>query len=116
MGLGVLSYALLGTAASPLRKALTESGLGEDVTGGGLGTYLRQMTFGVGMKGVNEGDLDRVEKLILETLHQLATEGIEADTIAAAVNTIEFNLRRKQHGLLPAWIELNGPCSFHLAI
>ncbi|MEZ4618129.1 MAG: insulinase family protein [Caldilineaceae bacterium] len=106
MGLGVLSYALLGTAASPLRKALTESGLGEDVTGGGLGTYLRQMTFGVGMKGVNEGDLDRVEKLILETLHQLATEGIEADTIAAAVNTIEFNLRENNTGSYPRGLSL----------
>ena len=44
MALGVLSYALVSTPASPLRKALIDSGLGEDLTGGGLSTSLRQMS------------------------------------------------------------------------
>ncbi len=50
MGLSLLSHALVGTQASPLRKRLIDSGLGEDLTGSGLSTSLRQMTFGVGMK------------------------------------------------------------------
>ena len=33
LGMGILAYILLGTPASPLRKALIDSGLGEDVTG-----------------------------------------------------------------------------------
>ena len=77
MALSILSYALVSTQASPLRKALIDSGLGEDVTGGGLSTSTRQMTFSVGLKGVEEKDLDRVEALILETLQELALEGIE---------------------------------------
>jgi Zn-dependent M16 (insulinase) family peptidase len=36
LDLSVLSYALLGMAAAPLRKTLMDSGLGEDVTGGGM--------------------------------------------------------------------------------
>ncbi len=52
MALSVLSYALVGTQASPLRKALVDSGLGEDVTGGGFGASLRQPTFSIGLKGV----------------------------------------------------------------
>ncbi|MCB0185510.1 MAG: insulinase family protein, partial [Caldilineaceae bacterium] len=106
MGLSALSYAILGTPASPLRKALTESGLGEDVTGGGLGTYLRQMVFSVGMKGVAADKLTAVETLILETLTTLATDGIEAATIEAAVNTIEFNLRENNTGSYPRGLSL----------
>ena len=34
--LELLDHILLGTPASPLRKALIESGLGEDITGGGM--------------------------------------------------------------------------------
>ena len=44
MELSVLSYAMVGTPASPMRKALLDSGLGEDTIGGGLSTTLRQMT------------------------------------------------------------------------
>ena len=63
MGLSVLSFALVSTPASPLRKALIDSGLGEDLTGGGLSINLRQMTFGVGMKGVLPADAEKVEAL-----------------------------------------------------
>jgi len=50
MALGVLDHLLLGTSSSTLRKALTESLLGESVTGGGLSDELIQATFSVGMK------------------------------------------------------------------
>ncbi len=42
LGLTILDHILLGTPASPLRKALIDSGLGEDLAGGGLDTDLRQ--------------------------------------------------------------------------
>ncbi len=66
MALSILSYALVATSASPLRKALIDSGLGEDVTGGGLSTYSRQMTFSAGLKGVELANVDKVETLILK--------------------------------------------------
>ncbi len=71
MALEILSYALLDTPASPLRKALIDSDLGEDVLGG-LSSYTRQMTFSAGLKGVDAADVDRVEPLILRTLEDLA--------------------------------------------
>ena len=48
----LLDNILLGTPASPLRKKLIESGLGEDLTGGGLETHLKQMCYSVGLKGI----------------------------------------------------------------
>lgn len=101
MALEVLSHALLDTPASPLRKALIDSGLGEDLTGGGLSTYLRQMTFSAGLKGVAPADTGKVEPLILETLATLADEGFDPDMIEAAVNTIEFMLRENNTGRYP---------------
>ena len=48
--LGFLNYLMLGTSASPLRKALNDSGLGESLVGGGLEDELRQPVFSVGLK------------------------------------------------------------------
>ncbi|MCY3718317.1 MAG: insulinase family protein [Anaerolineaceae bacterium] len=105
LGLGILDIILLGTPASPLRVALIESGLGEDVTGG-TGGHLRQMTFSAGMKGIAVADADRVERLILDTLETLATTGIEAEMIEAAVNTVEFRLRENNTGGFPRGLAL----------
>ena len=106
MALSILSYALVSTQASPLRKALIDSGLGEDVTGGGLSTSTRQMTFSVGLKGVGAENADLVEPLILETLRQLAEEGFDRDMIEASLNTIEFSLRENNTGSYPRGLAL----------
>jgi Zn-dependent M16 (insulinase) family peptidase len=101
LGLDILSYILVGTPASPLRKALIDSGLGEDLTGGGVQGELRQLYFSTGLKGIPLQDIPKAENLVEETLSQLARDGIDADMIAAAVNTIEFHLREKNTGSFP---------------
>lgn len=97
----ILNEILIGTPASPLRKALIDSGLGEDLTGRGVDTGMAQMLFSVGMKGIQPADLDKVEALILETLKKMNVDGIDADTIAAAMNTVEFSLRENNTGSFP---------------
>ena len=104
--LSILSYAMVGTQASPLRKALIDSGLGEDLTGSGLSTSLRQMTFGVGMKGIRKEDAEKVETLVYDTLNQLAVDGLEPDMIEAAINSIEFSLRENNTGSYPRGLGL----------
>ena len=89
----LLDHILLGTPASPLRKALIESGLGEDLTGGGLETHLKQMCFCVGLKGVDKNHLEKAETLIFDTLQTLAKSGISDQDIKAAFNSFEFDLR-----------------------
>ena len=101
MALHILNYILLGMPGSPLRKALIDSGLGEDIAGVGLEDELRQMFFSVGLKGTNVEKADIVEKLILDTLTGLARDGIDPQTIEAAINTIEFRLRENNTGSYP---------------
>ncbi len=106
LGLQVLSHILVETPASPLRKALIESGLGEDLTGGGHTSYTRQMYFSTGMKGVAPEDVDRVEGLVLDTLADLAAQGIDPEMVHSALNSVEFSLRENNTGSFPRGLAL----------
>ncbi|MCA9947064.1 MAG: insulinase family protein, partial [Anaerolineales bacterium] len=111
--LNILSMTLLGTAGSPLRKALVDSGLGEDVIGGGYSSRMRQGTFSVGMKGVQAEHIVGVERLVLYTLRKLADEGFEPEAVEAAVNSIEFSLRENNTGAFPRGLSLTFSALFN---
>ncbi len=106
LGLGILDHILIGTPASPLRKTLLESGLGEDLVGSGLSKEYRQMMFSTGMRGIQHKDIDSVEALILATLKHISENGIEKNNIDASINTIEFNLRENNTGSFPRGIAI----------
>ena len=106
LSLLILSHILIGTPASPLRKALIESGLGEELTGGGLDTDLAQMIFSCGLKGYQKEHQSQIEKLIMDTLMTLEKEGIDKASIEASMNTIEFALRENNTGSFPRGISL----------
>ena len=106
ISLAVLEHILLGTPASPLRKALTESGLGEGLTGSGLADDLRQPYFTVGMKGIDEADGPKVEALVLDTLKKLAKDGLDPLTVEASMNSFEFALRENNTGSFPRGMAL----------
>eukprot|EP00434_Breviolum_minutum_P044620 symbB.v1.2.039877.t1/scaffold6846.1/size15074/1 len=101
-----LNYLMMGTAASPLYKALVDSGLGSRVIGGGLDDGMLQATFSVGLKDLKEEDVPKVEELVMKTLEELAEKGFESDDIKAAVNTIEFQNRELNTGSFPKGLAL----------
>lgn len=106
LGVQILTHILIGTPAAPLRKALIDSGLGEDMVGG-LETEMRQGFFACGLKGmvVDEAfslvDGKSLEDLIRQTLSDLADNGIDPETVAASMNTVEFSLRENNTGAFP---------------
>lgn len=104
--LGFLDHLMLGTPASPLRKILLESGLGDAIVGGGVEDELLQPQFSIGLKGVSEDDIQKVEKLVVSTLKKLADEGFDADAVEASMNTIEFSLRENNTGSFPRGLSL----------
>ena len=101
LALTILEHILLGSPASPLRKALIESGLGEDLAGADLEKDMRYLYFSTGLKGIKQNDADNVAVLIDSILAQLTVDGIDPDTIAASINTVEFQLRENNTGLYP---------------
>jgi presequence protease len=95
--LGVLTEILLGHDGSPLTRKLIESGYGEDITPvSGLESEIKEALFVAGLKGVS-GDTQQmgrtVEKLIMDELNRLVTEGIPPEEIEAAVLSVEFAQR-----------------------
>lgn len=98
---GMLSYLLAGNSAAPLRKKLNESGLGENMIGGGISTWLRQPMASFGLKGIDPADAGKVEALVLETLEELVESGFSETQREAAINTFEFHLREHNTGSQP---------------
>mmetsp|Transcript_64393 Transcript_64393/g.112423 ORF Transcript_64393/g.112423 Transcript_64393/m.112423 type:complete len:1091 (+) Transcript_64393:80-3352(+) len=101
LAVDVLDSLMLGRSSSPLRKKLTESGLGDSVVGGGLSDQLLQATFSVGLKGVKPENASKVEALVQEEINRLAKEGFDEGDIKAAMNTEEFGLREFNTGGFP---------------
>ncbi|KAH9656127.1 presequence protease 2 [Citrus sinensis] len=106
LALGFLDHLMLGTPASPLRKILLESGLGDAIVGGGIEDELLQPQFSIGLKNVSEDDIQKVEELIMDTLKKLADEGFDSDAVEASMNTIEFSLRENNTGSFPRGLSL----------
>jgi Zn-dependent M16 (insulinase) family peptidase len=104
--LRILSNILVGSPASPLRKALIDSGIGEDIAGGGVESDLQQMIFSIGLKGMDASKEKQVEKLVLSTLQRLVKEGIDPLIIDGAMNTSEFRLREQNTGSFPRGLSL----------
>lgn len=92
--LKIVARALLGTAAGPLRKALIDSGLGEDLSpASGLESDLRQIAFVAGLRGTEPERAEKIETLIMKTLEDIAASGIERDIIEGAFHQMEFGLK-----------------------
>jgi len=106
LALHVLEHILIGLPSSPLKKALTDSGLGDDLAGVGLEADMRQMFFSVGLKGIHPSNAVKVESIIFHTVKELVDNGIDAADIEAAVNSVEFSLRENNTGSYPRGLSL----------
>jgi len=106
LGLDVLEHVLTGLPSSPLRLALMESGLGEDLAGVGLESELRQFFFSIGLKGIDPEDVPEALGIIDRVLAEMAEIGPSVPMVEAALNTVEFDLRENNTGRFPRGLSL----------
>ncbi len=99
--LNMLEHVISGLPGSPLRKVLMDSGLGEDISGCGLESDLRQAYFSMGLRSIDAKNASEVERLMMETLADLAENGVPAPAVEAALNSLEFMLRENNTGSFP---------------
>ena len=105
----IVADLLVGSAAAPLRKALIDSGLGEDLSPvTGLERDLRQIAFAVGLRGTDPDKAPRIEALIKETLETVAAAGFDRELIEGTLHQIEFHGREMVRGGYPYGIVLMG--------
>ncbi len=89
----VVDSYLLDNAASPLRKALIDSKLGEEVGSSGYGDWQRDTCFIVTLKGSEKERAEAVEQLSLETIARECAQGFDRDKVAAALRRFELSTR-----------------------
>ncbi len=106
LALHVLEHILIGLPSSPLKKALMDSGLGDDLAGVGLEADMRQMFFSIGLKGMHPSNAVKAESIIFHTIKELIENGIDAGDIDAAINSVEFSLRENNTGSYPRGLSL----------
>ena len=96
----VLDYALMSCPGAPLKKALISSGIAKDA----YCEYersIRQPYLSIIAKNSNESQKDRFMEIIRSTLTKLVDEGINKNSLKAALNTMEFKFREADYGWVP---------------
>ncbi|OYW69336.1 MAG: peptidase M16, partial [Aerococcus viridans] len=88
----ILSDALIESEAAPIRKALIEAGLAEEVEAIGSDGYY--LDFGLVLKQFNPANKDKALAVIKETLTDLVANGINRDLLEGVINTREFAARQ----------------------
>ena len=107
--LQITSGILIGSAAGPLRKALIDSGLGEDLSPvSGVERDLKQVAFVVGLRGSDPGKAPRVEALVLDTLKNLVASGFDRELIEGTLHQVEFHGKEIVRSAYPYGIILMG--------
>jgi len=103
----LLEQILIGNAASPLRKALIESGLGTALSDGtGYDSELRDTMFACGLKDVRIQDADAIEKIIFDVFHDLIKNGIDKEFVDTAIHQMEFHRKEVTNTPYPYGIRL----------
>jgi Zn-dependent M16 (insulinase) family peptidase len=105
--LTLLEQILLGNSASPLRKALIDSGLGSALCDGtGFDADNRDSLFVAGLKDVAQSSAARIEEIILDVMAGLADDGVEKKLIESAIHQIEFHRKEITNTPYPYGIKL----------
>jgi len=99
----------VGSAAGPLRKALIDSGLGEDLSPvTGTENDLKQIAFVVGLRGTDPDKAQRIEELIIDTLKNIAKSGFDRELIEGTLHQVEFHGKEIVRSTYPYGIVLMG--------
>lgn len=102
--MAVLEYALMDAPGAPLKKAIIDAGIGEDVFSSFDGG-IQQTSFSIIAKNANESDKDLFIKIIEDTLKQ-SLERLDKRSVEAAINNFEFKHKETNFGRYPKGLML----------
>lgn len=95
----ILSHYFFDNEGSPLRRALIDSGLGEDLDDMcGYDPDLVQGLFCAGLRKTKPGHANAIVKIIFDTLQTEVQKGLDADLLEGSIRQIEFRLREISDG------------------
>lgn len=99
LAFAMLSDALVGSNEAPLKKALLDRGLCEDVELDAEG--VQQIAAMLTIRNTSRDKVAECRKVVRETMERIAREGIDGRRLEAVLNKCEFLAREKDSGTYP---------------
>lgn len=96
----VLDYALVSSPGAPVKQALIDAGIGDDVYGS-CDAGILQPVFSFVAKNANASQADEFESIIENTLKEVVKTGINKEALLAGINSSEFKFREADFGQFP---------------
>lgn len=96
----VLDYALVSSPGAPVKQALIDAGIGDDVYGS-YDAGILQPVFSFVAKNANASQADEFESIIENTLKEVVKTGINKEALLAGINSSEFKFRQADFGQFP---------------
>lgn len=96
----VLDYALVSSPGAPVKQALIDAGIGDDVYGS-YDAGILQPVFSFVAKNANASQADEFESIIESTLKEVVKTGINKEALLAEINSSEFKFREADFGQFP---------------
>ena len=100
MALRLLEGVLLESEAAPLRRALLNAGVGQNISGSFTSSLL-QPVFAIRVSGSEKDLRDKFISTIYKTLQNLTINGVDKKLLEAALNNAEFKMREADFGAYP---------------
>lgn len=89
--LDVLSEALVNQESAPLRRALLDAGIGQEVSA--AMSEMQQNVFEIRVLNANPNDADKFYDIVMAELKKVAENGLDSAMLQGIINRMEFNLR-----------------------
>lgn len=96
----VLDYALVSSPGAPVKQALIDAGIGDDVYGS-YDAGILQPVFSFVAKNANASQADEFVSIIENTLKKVVKTGINKEALLAGINSSEFKFREADFGQFP---------------
>eukprot|EP00158_Paraphelidium_tribonemae_P006696 Partr_v1_DN27937_c2_g1_i2_m11786 putative Presequence protease len=114
----ILSSLLMSGHASPMHKALIQSNIGSEYApGSGYDDGAQMATFAIGLQGIAEEDVDKVEAIIDNVFHEVLETGFDPARVEAIIHQIELGAKHRTasfgmglaQGIVSTWIHDSDP-------
>ncbi len=96
----ILDYALLSAPGAPVKQALIDAGIGDEISSS-YENGIKQPMLTISAKNTDESRSQEFLDIIMNTLKEIVANGINKDALRAGINSFEFRYREADFGRFP---------------
>ncbi len=100
IAMNVLCQALFSMPGAPIKQALIDAGIGDDISGS-FENEIRQSMLSIVAKNTDSDRKEEFLKTVRDGLLKACREGIDRNSLLAGINSAEFQYRESDYGRFP---------------